>query len=98
MVPRGNPLSSAFLPVSHKQLSSCHTTIHSTPSLAREVVPVQYRGFEIAVVRTIPKGWVWSVKHDRGDKIGNAYDREEAIRKAKLFINNLLRRRAAAAP
>jgi hypothetical protein len=53
---------------------------------------LEYRGIEFAVVRTIPKGWVWSVKREHTDKAGNAYDREDAIRKAKRYIDNLLRR------
>jgi hypothetical protein len=57
---------------------------------------VQYRGFEIVVVRTIPKGWVWSVKRDNSDKVGHAYDRDEAIKRAKRFIDNLLLRRQRA--
>jgi hypothetical protein len=51
---------------------------------------VQYRGFEIVVVRTIPKGWVWSVRSDHSDKVGHVYDRDEAIKKAKQFIDNFL--------
>jgi hypothetical protein len=58
---------------------------------------LEYRGFEVAVVRTIPKGWVWSVKQDHSDKVGHAYARDEAIKKAKQFIDNLLRRRRAGA-
>jgi hypothetical protein len=57
---------------------------------------VEYRGFEFAVVRTIPRGWVWSVKRDQTDKGGNAHDREDAIKRAKQYIDNLLLRRRRA--
>jgi hypothetical protein len=57
---------------------------------------LEYRGIEFAVVRTIPKGWVWSVKRDHGDIVGHAYDREDAIRKAKKSIENLLKRQTRA--
>jgi hypothetical protein len=58
--------------------------------------PLEYRGIEFVVLQTIPKGWRWSVKRDRGDKAGSAYDREDAIQKAKRYIVNLLRRQARA--
>jgi hypothetical protein len=57
---------------------------------------MEYRSFEVVVVRTIPKGWVWSVRHDDGDKAGTSYHREEAVKKAKRYIDDLLRRRAGA--
>ena len=47
---------------------------------------------EFKVVRTIPKGWVWSVKRDAVDKVGTSRERDDAIRKAKTYIDNLLRR------
>jgi hypothetical protein len=56
---------------------------------------MEHRGIEFAIVRTIPKGWRWSVKRHYGDKEGTCYDREDAIRKAKQFIDNLLRRQAS---
>jgi hypothetical protein len=52
---------------------------------------MEHRGVEFSVVRTIPKGWVWSVKRGNRDARGTSYDREEAIRKAKRFIENYLR-------
>jgi hypothetical protein len=57
---------------------------------------VEYRGFEFAVLQTIPKGWRWSVKRDRRDGAGTSDDREDAIKQAKQYIDNLLRRRASA--
>ena len=54
---------------------------------------MEYRGIEYQVVQTIPKGWRWSVRRDHADKEGTSRDREDAIRKAKLYIDNLLRRR-----
>jgi hypothetical protein len=43
--------------------------------------------------QTIQKGGRWSVRRDHADKEGTSCDREDAIRKAKLYIDNLLRRR-----
>jgi hypothetical protein len=62
---------------------------------AKEGIALEYRGFEFAVVRTIPKGWRWSVKRDHSDIAGTSYDREDAIKKAKQYIDNLLRRHRA---
>jgi hypothetical protein len=56
---------------------------------------LEYRGFEFVVVQTIPKGWRWSVKRDHSDKGGTSYDREDAIKRAKQFIDNFLRRQRA---
>jgi hypothetical protein len=57
-------------------------------------VAMEYRGMEYAVVRTIPNGWRWFVRRDRKDRIGISYSREEAIARAKKFIDELVRRRA----
>ena len=55
---------------------------------------VEHRGMEFKVVRTIPKGWVWSVKRDAVDKIGTTRERDDAIKKcagemASVFSNRL---------
>jgi len=56
--------------------------------------PLEHRGIEYTVLPTIPKGWRWSVKRDQRDKGGACFCRDDAIRKAKIFIDNLLRREA----
>jgi hypothetical protein len=58
---------------------------------------VEHRGIEFTVLPTIPKGWRWSVRRDQRDKGGTCFYRDEAIRKAKVFIENLLRRQERAA-
>jgi hypothetical protein len=52
---------------------------------------MEYRGVEYMVVQTIPNGWRWSVKRDRNDKVGTAFDRRGAIRLAQKFIDELLK-------
>jgi hypothetical protein len=52
---------------------------------------VEYRGVEYAVVHTISKGWRRSVtRQNRNDKVGKAFARDDAIRSAKEFIDNLV--------
>jgi len=53
---------------------------------------MEHRGIEYTVLPTIPKGWRWSVRRDQIDRGGTCYNREDAIQKAKVFIDNLLRR------
>jgi len=53
---------------------------------------MEHRGVEYTLVRTIDKGWRWSVKRGRGDKTGSASDRERAIFRAKRFIDEMLSR------
>ena len=55
---------------------------------------MEHRGIEFAVVRTFPKGWLWSVRQDDGDKAGTSRDRDEAIEKAKRYFDYLIRHRA----
>ena len=52
---------------------------------------MEYRGIEYTVVRTIPKGWVWSVRRGDKDAVGTSRDRDEAIKTAKQSIENYLR-------
>ena len=54
---------------------------------------MEYRGVEYAVVRTIPKGWRWSVKRDHNDKVGKSPDRETAVRLAQMFIDTMIKAR-----
>jgi hypothetical protein len=54
---------------------------------------MEYRGVEYAVVRTIQKGWRWSVKRDRNDKVGRSFDRQTAILSAERFIDKLIKTR-----
>jgi hypothetical protein len=55
---------------------------------------MEYRGVQYSVVRTITKGWRWSVKRDHHDKVGTSTDRETAISLARRFIDTLLKSRA----
>ena len=57
---------------------------------------MEYRGVEYAVVRTIPKGWRWSVKRDHNDKVGKSPDRETAVRLAQMFIDSMIKARGMA--
>jgi hypothetical protein len=57
---------------------------------------VEYRGIEYAILPTIPRGWRWSVKRNQTDRGGTCYNREDAVKKAKVYIENLLRREARA--
>jgi len=54
---------------------------------------MEYRGIQYAVVRTITKGWRWSVKRDHNDKVGTSLDRDNAILRAKRFIDELVKTR-----
>ena len=58
---------------------------------------MEHRGIEFSVVRTIPKGWAWSVKRGSRDMVGTSHHRDDAIKKAKQSIENYLRRIARAA-
>jgi hypothetical protein len=51
---------------------------------------MEYRGVEYVVVRTIPKGWRWSVKRDHNDKAGKSPDRETAVLLAQRFIDKMI--------
>lgn len=53
---------------------------------------MEHRGVEYAILPTIPKGWRWSVRRGQSDRGGTCYNREDAVRKAKQYIENLLRR------
>ena len=52
---------------------------------------MEHRGIEFSVVRTITKGWAWSVKRGSRDVVGTSLDRGDAIKKAKQCIENYLR-------
>ncbi|MBR0698234.1 hypothetical protein [Bradyrhizobium lablabi] len=55
---------------------------------------MEYRGIEYTVVQKIsPNGWRWTVKRDHNDKVGTAFDREDAIRRAEKFIDELIKAR-----
>jgi hypothetical protein len=54
---------------------------------------MEYRGVEYAVVRTIQKGWRWSVKRDGNDKVGRSFDQPTAILSAERFIDKLIKTR-----
>jgi hypothetical protein len=54
---------------------------------------MEYRGVEYQVVQTIPKGWRWSVRRDRTEKVGSASDRMEAVGKAHRFIDEMIKSR-----
>jgi plasmid stabilization system protein ParE len=52
---------------------------------------MQYRGVEYMVVRTIPRGWRWSVKREnRTEKAGRCYSRTDGIALAKRYIDQLI--------
>ena len=55
---------------------------------------MEYRGMEYAVVRTIPNGWRWFVRRERKDRVGLSYSREEAIARAKKFIDEIIQMQA----
>jgi hypothetical protein len=78
---------------SSKRLSSLTTTMGDTPIGGTEP-PVEHRGIEYTVLPTIPRGWKWSVRRNQNDRGGTCYYRDDAIQKAKLFIDNMLRRQA----
>jgi hypothetical protein len=55
---------------------------------------MKYRGIDFAVVQALsPKGWKWSVNLGRRDAGGTQYDREGAVRRAKRYIDELIRKR-----
>ena len=54
---------------------------------------MQHRGVEFTVLPTIPKGWRWTIKRGQSDLGGSCYSREDAVRKARHSIENLIRRR-----
>jgi hypothetical protein len=53
---------------------------------------MQYRGVEYTVVRTVPKGWRWTVmRENRREKAGRAYSRANGMVLARKFIDELIR-------
>jgi hypothetical protein len=55
---------------------------------------MNYRGIDFAVVQALsPKGWKWSVNLGRRDAGGTQYDRESALRRAKQYIDELIKKR-----
>src|SRR5579871_1759051 len=53
-------------------------------------VTMEYRGLEYAVVQTLsPHGWLWWVKHGYAEKVGMCPNRQQAIHRAKRFIDQL---------
>ena len=55
---------------------------------------MEYRGVEYSVVRSIlPGRWRWSVWRDNREKAGMSDTREEAIFRAKKFIDDLTKAR-----
>ena len=52
---------------------------------------MEHRGVEYAVVQTLfPTIWRWSVKRDHKEKVGTSFSREDAIRHAEKFIDQLI--------
>ena len=51
---------------------------------------MEYRGVEYTVVRTIDKGWRWTVKCGDSEKAGTASNRASAIFRAQRYIDNQL--------
>jgi hypothetical protein len=55
---------------------------------------MEHRGVEYAVVQTLfPTIWRWSVKRDHKEKVGTSFSREDAIRHAEKFIDQLIKDR-----
>jgi hypothetical protein len=55
---------------------------------------MNYRGIDFTVVQALsPKGWKWSVSLGGRDPGGTQYDRESALRRAKLYIDELIKKR-----
>jgi hypothetical protein len=55
---------------------------------------MDYRGIDFTVVQSLsPKGWKWSVSLGHKDAGGTQYDRESAVRRAKLYIDELIKKR-----
>jgi hypothetical protein len=55
---------------------------------------MEYRGIHFAVLRTMsPNGWRWIVRRGPNDKTGFASHRDDAIRLAKKFIDELINSR-----
>jgi len=48
---------------------------------------MKHRGAEYKVIQTIVGGWRWSVKIGNREKIGGDFTRENAVRRAKQFID-----------
>jgi hypothetical protein len=54
---------------------------------------MNYRGTDFTVVQSLsPKGWKWSVNLGLKDAGGTQYDRESAVRRAKLYIDELIKK------
>ena len=55
---------------------------------------MNYRGVDFTVGQSLsPKGWKWSVNLGGRDPAGTQYDRESALRRAKLYIDELIKKR-----
>jgi hypothetical protein len=55
---------------------------------------MNYRDKDFTVVQSLsPKGWKWSVNRGGKDAGGTQYDRESAVRRAKLYIDELIKKR-----
>ena len=55
---------------------------------------MNHRGIDFTVVQSLsPKGWKWSVSLGHKDAGGTQYDRESALRRAKLYIDELIKKR-----
>ena len=55
---------------------------------------MNYRGIDFTVVQALsPKGWKWSVNLGGRDPGGTQYDRESALRRAKRYIDELIKKR-----
>ena len=55
---------------------------------------MEYRGVEYEVVQTISNTWRWSVRRERGYKVGITLDRPTARRRAERFIDELVKARS----
>ena len=63
----------------------------------KKQVPMEYRGIEFKLVRTIaPSGWRWSVARGDREAVGTSTHRDDAIRRAHKTIDELLRQQARA--
>jgi hypothetical protein len=55
---------------------------------------MEYRGVQYAIVRTMaPNGWRWIIKRAPNDKTGVVSNRDDAVRLAKKFIDELIKYR-----
>ena len=53
-----------------------------------------YRDMDFTVAQSLsPKGWKWSINLGHRDAGGTQYDRESAVRRAKLYIDELIKTR-----